>query len=61
MLSNFVYAPSRQNLVPAPTNGDKDHAPATRFLVLRDGGIYFQGTGQELADQADPYLHKFLI
>jgi len=61
VLSNFIYAPGPQALVAASTHGATDHTPATRFLVLRDGGIYFQGTGQELADKADPYLHKFLI
>ncbi len=61
MLSNFVYAPGQQNLVPPSTNGEREQAPATRFLVLRDGGIYFQGTGPELAKESDLYLHKFLI
>ena len=61
VLSNFVYSPGERNLVPAPTNGEEKAAPTTRFLVLRDGGIYFQGTGPELANGADPYLHKFLI
>jgi len=61
VLSNFVYAPGQQNLAPAPADGEKARAPATQFLVLRDGGIYFRGTGPELAKEADPYLHKFLI
>ncbi|HEV2349062.1 MAG TPA: ATP-binding cassette domain-containing protein [Terriglobia bacterium] len=61
VLSLFTYAPGQKNLVPTPANGDKGSAPATRFMVLRDGGIYFQGTGPELGKEADPYLHKFLV
>lgn len=60
VLANFIYAPDTHALIPSPTNGADSHSPATRFLVLRDGGIYFQGSGQELAYSADPYLHRFL-
>ncbi|MHB8654154.1 MAG: ABC transporter ATP-binding protein [Terriglobia bacterium] len=59
-LANFIYAPDAKTLVPAPTNGTSGGARATRFLVLRDGGIYFQGSGQDLAQSVDPYLHRFL-
>ncbi len=60
VLANFIYAPDTKALAPAPANGAGGHTPATRFLVLRDAGIYFQGSGQELAHSADPYLHRFL-
>ena len=59
-LANFIYAPDKKALIPAPTNGAKSQSPPTRFLLLRDGGIYFQGSGQELANSADPYLRRFL-
>lgn len=61
VLANFIYVQGRQGLAPAPTTGDNGSAPATRFMVLRDGGIYFQGSGPELAKEADPYLRKFLV
>jgi phospholipid/cholesterol/gamma-HCH transport system ATP-binding protein len=61
VLANFAYAAGLQNLVPDPIPGGTERAPAVRFIVLRDGGIYFQGTGLELAKDADPYLHKFLV
>jgi ABC-type transporter Mla maintaining outer membrane lipid asymmetry ATPase subunit MlaF len=32
----------------------------TRFLVLRDGRVYFQGSEQQLTHSPDPYLRKFL-
>jgi ABC-type transporter Mla maintaining outer membrane lipid asymmetry ATPase subunit MlaF len=34
---------------------------ATRFLVLRDGGVYFEGGQEELADSNDEYLKRFLV
>jgi phospholipid/cholesterol/gamma-HCH transport system ATP-binding protein len=61
VLSKFRYAKGQQSLAPFPTDGENGSAPATRFMVLRDGGIYFQGTGPELANEADPYLRKFLV
>jgi phospholipid/cholesterol/gamma-HCH transport system ATP-binding protein len=60
-LANFVYAQNRHALVPSPASSTTGNAPAARFMVLRDGGIYFQGTGPELAKEADPYLRKFLV
>lgn len=60
VLSHFTYAPDRQSLAPNPSDGEHSIAPIARFMVLRDGGIYFQGTGAELAKKDDPYLHKFL-
>jgi len=32
----------------------------TRFLLLRDGGIHFEGTPGELLAARDPYLQRFL-
>jgi phospholipid/cholesterol/gamma-HCH transport system ATP-binding protein len=60
MLANFVYSPEKQGLVPAATNGGPGRAPAVRFLVLRDGGVYFEGTAEELAAASDTYLRRFL-
>jgi phospholipid/cholesterol/gamma-HCH transport system ATP-binding protein len=34
---------------------------STRFLVLRDGHVYFEGGQQELAASKDVYLQKFLV
>jgi hypothetical protein len=33
----------------------------TRFLVYRDGGIYFEGEPEELASSKDSYLKRFLV
>ena len=59
VLAQSQYSPERQALVPAGTNGGSPRA-ATRFLVLREGQIYFQGTKSELSETRDPYLRRFL-
>jgi phospholipid/cholesterol/gamma-HCH transport system ATP-binding protein len=33
----------------------------TRFLVLREGQIYFEGTTEEIANAQDAYLKQFLV
>jgi phospholipid/cholesterol/gamma-HCH transport system ATP-binding protein len=38
-----------------------EHAERARFLVLHEGGIYFQGTMTELLASDDPYLRQFLF
>lgn len=38
-----------------------EHAERARFLVLHEGGIYFQGTMTELLASDDPYLREFLF
>jgi phospholipid/cholesterol/gamma-HCH transport system ATP-binding protein len=62
ILLNYVYSDQKHALVPAPANGHGSAATAaTRFLVLRDGGVYFQGRYSELAEaRQDSYLRKFL-
>jgi ABC-type transporter Mla maintaining outer membrane lipid asymmetry ATPase subunit MlaF len=37
------------------------NAAATRFIVYKDGRIYFEGDPQEMADSEDPYLRRFLV
>ena len=38
----------------------QDGEPATRFLVYRDGRIYFEGVPEELAESRDAYLQRLL-
>jgi hypothetical protein len=33
----------------------------TRFLVLREGQIYFEGTPEKIASSQDTYLKRFLV
>jgi len=58
-LANFRFDPkSRRVFRDSPS--DKDLTP-TRFLVLRDGRVYFEGSPDEILASKDPYLQRFLI
>jgi len=59
-LANYVFSVEKQTLIPAPQASTTASPPATRFLVLRNGGVYFQGDEQELTRSPDPYLRRFL-
>jgi phospholipid/cholesterol/gamma-HCH transport system ATP-binding protein len=60
-LANFYFDKSSNRVVHDGKNGAGNHSNATRFLVLRDGEVYFQGSPEELADSGDPYLKRFLV
>jgi phospholipid/cholesterol/gamma-HCH transport system ATP-binding protein len=63
-LANFVFDKQTKHVVRAnPANSAKDTqtAGATRFLVYKDGRIYFEGDPQELSSTKDPYLRRFLV
>jgi phospholipid/cholesterol/gamma-HCH transport system ATP-binding protein len=47
----------RVQVVPAT----RDDAVDTRFMVLHEGRIYFEGSASELQASADPYLREFLF
>lgn len=38
-----------------------ERAPVTRFLVYRNGKIYFEGSPEEIAESKDEYLRRFLV
>jgi phospholipid/cholesterol/gamma-HCH transport system ATP-binding protein len=58
-LANFFFDPQTKRVHRDPSV--KDAPAATRFLVLRHGRIYFEGTPQEFLDSKDSYLQRFLI
>ena len=60
VLANFVYSAEQQALVPVSADGQPGELASTRFLVLREGAVYFQGDERELTRARDPYLRKFL-
>jgi phospholipid/cholesterol/gamma-HCH transport system ATP-binding protein len=63
-LANFIFDKQTKHVVRAnPANSAKDTqtAGATRFLVYKDGRIYFEGDPQELSSTKDPYLRRFLV
>jgi len=58
LVANFRYNPDNGRLVPARGNG---HQPQvrTKFLVLREGSLVFEGTQAELEASNDSYIAKF--
>ncbi len=60
VLTNYIFSDRDQNLVPVHGNDGAAAVPLTRFAVLREGTVYFQGAAAELAGVNDPYLRKFL-
>ncbi len=59
-LANFHFDPKSRSVRRGPT-GDSAHQQITRFLVLRDGHTYFEGSPEELLKSKDSYLQRFLI
>ncbi len=63
-LANFHFDPEAERVVPNARNGSAAEAAKrapTRFLVYRDGGIYFEGEPEEIVNSKDPYLQRFLV
>ena len=62
-LANFHFDPQAKRVVPNAPNGNAAAANSarTRFLVYRDGGVYFEGEPAEIANSEDPYLRRFLV
>jgi phospholipid/cholesterol/gamma-HCH transport system ATP-binding protein len=62
-LANYRFDAQTGRVVPAPQNGNGSRAamPATNFVVLRGGKIYFEGSPEAIADSRDEYLKNFLV
>jgi len=63
-LANFHFDPKAERVVRNTENGTAAgaaKAAPTRFLVYRDGGIYFEGEPEEVINSKDPYLQRFLV
>ena len=59
-LANFHFDPQARVVRRGASLANSTEV-STRFLVLRDGRIYFAGNPQELLHSKDPYLQRFLI
>ena len=59
-LANFHFDP-KMRAVRRGASNDKTGPAVTRFLVLRDGRIYFEGSPEEMRNTKDRYLQRFLI
>jgi phospholipid/cholesterol/gamma-HCH transport system ATP-binding protein len=64
-LANFRFDEQSKRVVREPARDSSGSIagtePATRFLVLREGLVYFEGGPEELADSSDSYLQRFLV
>jgi phospholipid/cholesterol/gamma-HCH transport system ATP-binding protein len=63
-LANFRFDPKGKRVVreaPAAMQpGAGGSGPVTRFLVYREGRIYFEGSPEEILTTRDSYLRRFL-
>ena len=59
-LANFHFDPQARVVRRGASLANSTEV-STRFLVLRDGRIYFAGNPEELLNSKDPYLQRFLI
>jgi phospholipid/cholesterol/gamma-HCH transport system ATP-binding protein len=63
-LANFRFDSASKHVVAVGkgqnTAGDVE-SPLTRFIVLRDGKVYWEGSPEEILSSRDPYLKRFLI
>jgi phospholipid/cholesterol/gamma-HCH transport system ATP-binding protein len=59
-LSNFHFDPKTRT-VRRGASSQGSRQPITRFLVIRDGRIYFEGSPDQMLKTRDSYLQRFLI
>jgi phospholipid/cholesterol/gamma-HCH transport system ATP-binding protein len=57
-LANFRFDPETKHVVRLGAAGN---GAVTRFLVYREGSVYFEGSPEEIATSKDPYLKRFLV
>jgi phospholipid/cholesterol/gamma-HCH transport system ATP-binding protein len=63
-LANFRFDPESGHVLhangSAAADAEQSH-PLTRFVVIRDGQVYFEGLPQEILGTKDAYLQRFLV
>lgn len=57
LLANFRYNPERERLEKLPA--DSPLLERTKFMVMQEGRLVFDGTEAELDASRDPYISKF--
>jgi phospholipid/cholesterol/gamma-HCH transport system ATP-binding protein len=56
LVANFRYNPENGELAGAPDQTQ----PQTKFMVMREGSLVFEGSQLELESSSDKYLQKFV-
>lgn len=61
-LAKFRFDAETKRVVrlPEAENVGPENEPATRFVVYREGRVYFEGAPEEFAESKDAYLQRFL-
>ena len=59
-LATHRYDPSENRMVPMREDDHGGIDPSTKFLILNEGKVVFDGTTQELVDSPDPWLKQYL-
>ncbi|HXP88757.1 MAG TPA: ATP-binding cassette domain-containing protein [Bryobacteraceae bacterium] len=60
MMANFRYNPNSEKIEPVSHGASNSSSISTRFLVMNQGRIAFEGSEAELQASTDPYVRKFL-
>lgn len=63
-LANFQFDPQSGRVFHVNGSGPgaaREERALTKFLVLREGRTYFEGSPEEIAKSDDPYLRRFLV
>lgn len=61
LMANFRYNPQSGELQRISLNGDGDHSRQTKFMVMHEGRLVFEGTQPELEASGDGYVSKFVL
>lgn len=61
LMANFRYNPDSGQLQRVSMNGDGHIGSTTKFMVMRDGRLIFEGSQPELESTSDSYLSKFVL
>jgi phospholipid/cholesterol/gamma-HCH transport system ATP-binding protein len=63
LMANFRYNPhsGELKLERVSVNGDGSEGSTTKFMVMREGRLVFEGTQPELEASDDSYLSKFVL
>ena len=59
-LANFRFEKDTGHVVALGRNGARPEKPVTNILVLRRGGVYFEGAADAVLHSSDQYLKQFL-
>lgn len=57
LMANFRYNPNNGEIEKAPRGSQE--TVDTKFLIMREGRLVFEGTEQEFLANQDPYVRKF--